>query len=206
MDKLINYIQFREKKYGVIKGIASVNSMYYQIGIYTIRVSEHMKYSESSIKDCDYFFIIQPNDTYIFITNPKYNKDGKMYMKIVSYNDAKEFIKSLDEFAGKFIKMTDWYHPENWNRNIKDKGKLSWDEFERIYMRNISDEKKFGFSYAELDRYIREGIVPEGTCENNPDELKVDKIDRMYRNNKFKTEIVQIPHFDPLVEVFDLEL
>ena len=69
-----------------------------------------------------------------------------------------------------------------------------------------SDEKKFGFSYAELDRYIREGIVPEGTCENNPDELKVDKIDRMHRNNKFKTEIVQIPHFDPLVEVFDLEL
>ena len=69
-----------------------------------------------------------------------------------------------------------------------------------------SDEKKFGFSYAELDRYIREGIVPEGACENNPDELKVDKIDRMHRNNKFKAEIVQIPHFDPLVEVFDLEL
>ena len=68
-----------------------------------------------------------------------------------------------------------------------------------------SDEKKFGFSYAELDRYIREGIVPEGACENNPDELKVDKIDRMHRSNKFKTEIVQIPHFDPLVEVFDLE-
>lgn len=69
-----------------------------------------------------------------------------------------------------------------------------------------SDEKKFGFSYAELDRYIRESIVPEGACENNPDELKVNKIDRMHRNNKFKTEIVQIPHFDPLVEVFDLEL
>lgn len=69
-----------------------------------------------------------------------------------------------------------------------------------------SDEKKFGFSYAELDRYIREGIVPEGACENNPDELKVDKIDRMHRSNKFKTEIIQIPHFDPLVEVFDLEL
>jgi NAD+ synthase len=69
-----------------------------------------------------------------------------------------------------------------------------------------SDEKKFGFSYAEVDRYIREGIVPEGACENNPDELKVDKIDRMHRNNKFKTEIVQIPHFDPLVEVFDLEM
>lgn len=60
-----------------------------------------------------------------------------------------------------------------------------------------SDEKKFGFSYAELDRYIREGIVPEGACENNPDELKVDKIDRMHRNNEFKTEIVQIPCYWP---------
>lgn len=69
-----------------------------------------------------------------------------------------------------------------------------------------SDEKKFGFSYVELDRYIREGIAPEGACENNPDELKVDKIDKMHQNNKFKTEIVQIPHFNPLVEVFDLEI
>lgn len=69
-----------------------------------------------------------------------------------------------------------------------------------------SDEKKFGFSYVELDRYIREDIVPEGACENNPDVLKIDKINRMHRNNKFKTEIVQIPHFDPQVEVFDLEM
>ena len=86
--------------------------------------------------------------------------------------------------------------PYEWVHKIPDDG----------LPHSSSDEKKFGFSYAELDRYIREGIVPEGVCENNPDELKVDKIDRMYRNNKFKTEIVQIPHFDPLVEVFDLEL
>ena len=63
------------------------------------------------------------------------------------------------------------------------------------------DEQKFGFSYAELDRYIREGIEPEGACTNNPDELKIDKIKRMHRNNKFKTEIVQIPCFVP--EVYD---
>lgn len=62
-----------------------------------------------------------------------------------------------------------------------------------------SDEVKFGFSYAELDRYIREGVEPEGACDNNPDELKIDKIKRMHRNNKFKTEIVQIPHYDPTV-------
>lgn len=58
------------------------------------------------------------------------------------------------------------------------------------------DEEKFGFSYAELDRYIREGIEPEGKC-NNSDELKIDKIRRMYENNKFKTEIIQIPCYWP---------
>ena len=62
-----------------------------------------------------------------------------------------------------------------------------------------SAEKKFGFSYAELDQYIREGVEPEGMCENNPNERKIDKIARMHRNNKFKTEIVQIPHYDPTV-------
>ena len=86
--------------------------------------------------------------------------------------------------------------PYEWVHKIPDDG----------LPHSSSDEQKFGFSYAELDRYIREGIEPEGVCENNPDELKVDKIDRMHRNNKCKTEIVQIPHFDPLVEVFDLEL
>lgn len=36
-------------------------------------------------------------------------------------------------------------------------------------------------------------------CNNNPDELKIDKIKRMYKANKFKTEIIQIPHFEPNV-------
>lgn len=58
------------------------------------------------------------------------------------------------------------------------------------------DEEKFGFSYAELDRYLREGVEPEGKC-NNSDELKIDKIKRMHMNNKFKTEIVKIPCFWP---------
>lgn len=60
------------------------------------------------------------------------------------------------------------------------------------------DEEKFGFSYAELDRYIREGIIPEGKC-NNSNELKIDKIKRMHVNNLFKLEIIQIPHFEPTI-------
>lgn len=62
------------------------------------------------------------------------------------------------------------------------------------------DEEKFGFTYAELDDYIRFGIKPVGYC-NNSNELKVDKIDRMHRNNLFKLEILHIPHFEPEVYV-----
>lgn len=51
------------------------------------------------------------------------------------------------------------------------------------------DEAKFGFTYATLDRYIREGV-----CE---DEQIKAKIDRMHSRNLFKTEILNIPTFIP---------
>ena len=51
------------------------------------------------------------------------------------------------------------------------------------------DEEKFGFSYDTLDRFIREGV-----CE---DEAVRAKIERMHRANRFKTEIIRIPAFDP---------
>ena len=51
------------------------------------------------------------------------------------------------------------------------------------------DEAKFGFTYAVLDRYIREGV-----CE---DPAVKAKIDSMHRRNLFKTEILHIPAFVP---------
>ena len=51
------------------------------------------------------------------------------------------------------------------------------------------DEEKFGFTYATLDRYIREGV-----CD---DPATKEKIDRMHRRNLFKTEILHIPSFVP---------
>ncbi|MCR5503590.1 MAG: NAD(+) synthase [Lachnospiraceae bacterium] len=48
----------------------------------------------------------------------------------------------------------------------------------------LSDEDKIGFTYAALDRYIREGI-----CE---DESIREKIDRMHRLNEHKLK--PIPH------------
>lgn len=146
MNKLVNYLEFRAKKYGVIKGIASPNSMYYQIGVNRVRVSDHIKYGEGSVKECDYYFIIQPNDTYIFLTSPKYIKDGKGYMKIVTYEQAKDFIKSLDDFAIQFAKMTDWYIPEDWNKNIEPKkeGKMTWDEFYNEFLKGRHKQYQLG--------------------------------------------------------------
>lgn len=54
-----------------------------------------------------------------------------------------------------------------------------------------TDEEKLGFTYADLDRYIREDV---GTSE-----LKA-KVDALYRRNKFKTDMVHIdgPDFSAL--------
>jgi len=146
MDKLINYIEFRAAKYGMIKGIASTSSMYYQIGINKVRVSDHIKYGEDSVKECDYYFIIQPNDTYIFLTSPKYVKGGKGYLKIVSYEEAKDFIKSLDEFAMQYTKMTDWYIPEDWNRQLEPRrvDKMPWEEFYKKFLEGKSEQYIMG--------------------------------------------------------------
>ena len=43
-----------------------------------------------------------------------------------------------------------------------------------------SDEQKLGFSYAVLDRYIREGFCEDAAIRA--------KIDRLYRQNRFKLE------------------
>lgn len=50
-----------------------------------------------------------------------------------------------------------------------------------------TDEDNLGFTYAALDRYIREGV-----CED--EELK-EKIDRRHRINKFKLQLMD--HYDP---------
>jgi NAD+ synthase len=67
------------------------------------------------------------------------------------------------------------------------------------------DEKKFGFSYETLDRYIRFNEIPNA-------ELK-EKIDRMHRNSQFKRDIIHVPAYCPYIpdlpgieeEVIELE-
>ncbi len=50
-----------------------------------------------------------------------------------------------------------------------------------------TDEDNLGFTYAELDRYIREGIIE--------DQEKKERIDRMHKMNTFKLQLM--PAFDP---------
>lgn len=53
------------------------------------------------------------------------------------------------------------------------------------------DEAKLGFTYAELDRYIREGIVPEGFVHDNEAEgPKVTKIDNLHKWNLHKIQLM----------------
>ena len=50
-----------------------------------------------------------------------------------------------------------------------------------------TDEENLGFTYAELDRYIREGVIE--------DEAKKERIDRLHRINAFKLQLM--PAFVP---------
>lgn len=52
-----------------------------------------------------------------------------------------------------------------------------------------TDEENLGFTYAELDRYIRTGEIDD--CD------KKSLIDRMHKNNLFKLELM--PSFDPKI-------
>ena len=51
----------------------------------------------------------------------------------------------------------------------------------------MSDEDKLGFTYAELDRYIREGEIEDPASK--------EKIDRLHRQNLFKLKVM--PAFRP---------
>lgn len=50
-----------------------------------------------------------------------------------------------------------------------------------------TDEENLGFTYAELDRYIREGIIDDAEKKEN--------IDRRHKNNLFKLQLM--PSFEP---------
>ncbi|HBL41310.1 MAG TPA: hypothetical protein DDY98_07010 [Ruminococcaceae bacterium] len=53
-----------------------------------------------------------------------------------------------------------------------------------------TDEDNLGFTYAQLDRYIREGVLDDENIKK--------RIDEMHRRNLFKLSMM--PCFNPLLE------
>lgn len=56
-----------------------------------------------------------------------------------------------------------------------------------------TDEDNLGFTYAELDIYMRTGEI-----ENQEHKARIDSL---YKRNKFKLELIHIPTFDPGLEM-----
>lgn len=59
---------------------------------------------------------------------------------------------------------------------------------------SCSDEEKFGFTYNELDTWIRTGVKPA------PD--KMDLILNKYKSSQFKRDIIKIPAYDPNLKIY----
>ena len=100
----------------------------------------------------------------------------------LTVTEVKELGKYLLDILG--IKVNHFYKPWKITRerliNLIDKTPVDG-------LQAQSDEDRLGFTYADLDKYIR---LNEGT-----DEFK-EMIRKKYKQNKFKLEIVQMPQPD----------
>ena len=68
------------------------------------------------------------------------------------------------------------------------------------------DQSKFGFTYAELDDYIRNGIIPTGHCHNNENEcLKIEKIELKLSHSKRRTVTFFVESFSFLSDSYCAE-
>ena len=88
------------------------------------------------------------------------------------------------------LKIGDYFNiPYEWVHKTPDDG----------LPHSCPDEEKFGFSYAELDIYLRTGIAPIGNCHHNIEEPeKIVKIENMHKWNLHK--LLPMPVFSPCIE------
>lgn len=135
MDKLLTYIENRRKRYGHINKNVAPSSVYYIIGGTIIRISDHIKYGEDGIRKFDYCFIIQDNGLYVFTASPKHNIDrtSKMYLKIVTFEEAKSFIKKIHDDKISINNMLTVYSPGGWS-GITNGAKMKFEDFKKKYI------------------------------------------------------------------------
>lgn len=178
MDKLIRYIETRIKRYGHVQSEQALTSNYYTFSKGTIRISDHVKYGLSEQNGFDYSFIIQPNDMYIFSVTPKNNTldSSKMYFKIITLKEAKQFIKKLHDFSLSFDYMNDIYHPEGWNRGNTPADKPSWLDFCNTYI-NVLDEDCKKLNVLDHIERIKTGKNSKGNVQS-----KMNRMSEMYES------------------------
>lgn len=187
-DNIAKYLGIKYIKAPITNIVFGFQSMWMYLG------DEDFKWSEQSEQN------IPPRIrmTMLFAISQTFN--GRVVNTCNLSEDYVGYATLFGDAAGSFspisgFTVTELYQigdylgiPYKWVHKIPDDG-----------LPNSSpDEAKFGFTYAELDDYIRFGIEPVGYC-NNSNELKIDKIKRMHKNNLFKLEILHIPHFEPEV-------
>lgn len=175
MDKLIKYIEQRIKKYGHVKSEQCMSSNYYKFNAGVIRISDHIKYGMDTMNTFDYNFIIQPDDTYIFSKSPKHNEKlmNKMFLKIVSLEEAKLFIRRIHDMSISLDNMCEIYQPEGWNRGDTTCEKPSWEDFCSIHIDGLEDIKKI--SILDMIERIKTGINSKGGVA-----VKMERVSKLY--------------------------
>ena len=164
MDKLIKYIETRAKRYGHVKSGQAMSSNYYEFSKGKVRISDHLKYGMGDQNTFDYSFIIQENDVYIFSVSAKHNVKNmnKMYLKIVTLEEAKQFIKKLHDFSITFDNMSEVFKPKGWNTgNVKSNNKQSWEDFCEMYI-DIHTEDCKKLHVLDMIEKIRTGVNSKG--------------------------------------------
>lgn len=187
MDKLVKYIEQRSQKYGYIKGEQCISSNYYTFGDSIVRISDHIKYGAESVKKIACSFIIQPNDTYIFVPTPKMDSrmGNKMYLKVVTLKEAKMYIRKLHEFTIINSDMNEMFSPDGWNRGNMSYNKPTWSEFMDKYMSELNDQKKV--SILDIIETIHTGKNSKGGLVD-----KLERIPEMY-------EKLSLTQYDTLI-------
>lgn len=109
------------------------------------------------------------------------------------YGDDAGDVSPLSFFTvDELLKIGDYLGiPYEWVHKVPDDG----------LPHSCPDEEKLGFTYEELDKWIRYGTPPFGYCHNNSyGESKFDKIERMHKMNEFKTRYMDC--FRPVIEEY----
>ncbi len=163
MEKLIKYIETRIKRYGHVKSNQAMLSNYYVFGNKVVRISDHIKYGMVDQNTYDYSFIIQENDMYIFTISPKNDTKNmnRMFLKIVTLEEAKQFIKKLHDFSISLDNISNFYKPENWNMSNVLNDKPTYSEFCAMYIDTLNEDCKKLTVLDHIER-IRTGKNSKG--------------------------------------------